>query len=121
MLSALFLIACGGGDSFEMPEPSDLFEEGRSLLPHAAAHEAGEKVVSGLSVSRVNFIEVSGFAVRESACALGFEGVPLNGGLSEEACLESEEEFDRRLADWREEQEETHAYAPDEVRALLRA
>ena len=121
MLSALFLIACGGGDSFEMPEPSDLFEEGRSLLPHAAAHEAGEKVVSGLSVSRVNFIEVSGFSVRESACALGFEGVPLNGGLSEEACLESEEEFDRRLADWREEQEETHAYAPDEVRALLRA
>ena len=121
MLSALLLIACGGDDSFEMPEPSDLFEDGRSLLPHAAAHEAGEKVVAGLSVSRVNYTEVSGFTVRESACALGYDGVPLNGGLSEEACLESEEEFARRLDDWKEQQEESHSYAPDQVRPLLRS
>ena len=41
MLTSLLLIACGGSDSFEMPEPSDIFDDGRSLLPHASAFEAG--------------------------------------------------------------------------------
>ena len=120
MLGALLLVACGGGDSFEMPEPSDIFGDGRSLLPHAEAHKSGAKVAKSLGIERVAFIEVDGFSVRETACAFGFGGVPLGSSLSEETCLESEQEFAKRLKDWSQAQAESHEYAPDGVRSLLR-
>jgi hypothetical protein len=110
MFSFLLIFACGG-DSNSLPTASDLYESAESIMPHEDAIEAGEDLADSLKAGRVDFISIKEFAVNDKACSLGFDGLPIDGALSQEACAESEEVFAKRLKDWSKAQAK-HPNAP---------